>query len=868
MNARVYEIRRRHPQGAPKTLSDVHRAHLRASGLSDEAIEANGFYTESNGAQLAELLGWKRWPQARGTAIVIPFWKPDAGPNDEPFYARVRPDVPHVVEEKGKKRSRKYEAPVDGGIWIYFPAYSRRELRYRNRLSPVVFVEGEKKAAALDAIETDAPFAVVGASGVDSFHDTGHRDATDEWRFHPDILSAIDFKGRDCFVCFDSDQATNDNVQTAIRTIAHMAISAGAASCQNVIPPPSEGGQKRGIDDFLVDEGPEATLDLFTFASKVEPLDRSKHAPTVLRHIWCAEAPLDERLRIPRVYAIDNKTGAIWREEFGKKPEFVERSPMFIKRITSDLYTGHEQIEITFRRAQSWRVVSVPRRSLIDSRSIVSELGPVGAPVDCNTASKVIAWLRDFETDNDRRIPRSRSVNRCGWATVEGKRCFVLGQEVLTADGESVDLVVDRNAERARLSAGLTEQGTLEAHTEALRTAWEASPVAAMAIAAALAAPLLKLLGQPIFAVHLYGDSSKGKSSMLKVAASTYGDPRNDEWIASWNSTTVGHEQRAAHLCDLPLPIDEAGVVEARERDKAVYLLVNGVGRTRGARDGGLRETQSWRTVVLSTGEALLAGEESATGAQVRVLQRHVAGFGSLDAAGVDAVRRACEQNYGHVGRAWLRHWLDASDEEIGEARETLSKLVRSMQASTDASKGIIARQAATWALLAFVEHAASSVLGIGKEGGATIATMYADQSEARPVRTAAERGLDTVAHWIASQGEAFPALTTSADGGKYPKIEGHPRELFGYIDGARVCIFPASLRKVLAASGVDDDVALRSWRASGILIPGDAKALTCSVRVNGGRQRMVVLSAESVGVGASGPARTNDGLDEFGGAR
>lgn len=98
MNARVYEIRRRHPQGAPKTLSDVHLANLRASGLSDAAIEANGFYTESNGAQLAELLGWKKWPQARGTAIVIPFWKANAGPSDEPFYARVRPDVPHVVE--------------------------------------------------------------------------------------------------------------------------------------------------------------------------------------------------------------------------------------------------------------------------------------------------------------------------------------------------------------------------------------------------------------------------------------------------------------------------------------------------------------------------------------------------------------------------------------------------------------------------------------------------------------------------------------------------------------------------------------------------------------------------------------------------
>jgi hypothetical protein len=871
-NLRLVRVPRRHAQGAPKGLSDAHRAQLRASGLDDAAIEAGGFYTETAASALADLLGWRSWPQARGGGLVIPFWKAsDADPEIDPFYARIRPDVPHVVEEKGKKRARKYEAPKDAGTWIYFPAYSRLERRYANTSLPVVFVEGEKKGAALDALKMERPFAVIAGCGVDSFHDVAHRAETDEWRFHADILAGVDFRGRDCFVCFDSDQVTNDAVQTATRTLAHMALQAGAASVQNVIPPPAEGGGKRGIDDFLADAGPAAVIDLFSWDAKpIEPLDRSTHAPTVTRHPWCADAPVDERLRIPRAYTIDHKTGSVWREpDDGKKrAESVERSPIFVRRITSDLYTGHEHVEVVFRRAQSWRISTVPRRALIDSRSIVGELGPMGAPVDSTTAPKVIAWLRDFEADNDRRIPRARSVNRCGWAVVDGRRCFVLGPEILTREGEAVDLVVDRHGERARLSAGLTTSGTLEEHTAALRDAWNASPIAATAIAAALAAPLLKLLNQPIFAVHLAGDSSRGKSSMLKIAASVYGDPRNDEWLASWNSTTVGHEQRAAHLCDLPLPIDEAGVVEARERERAVYLLVNGVGRTRGARDGGLRETQSWRTVVISTGEKKLADETSATGAQVRVLQLQVSGFGSLDARGVDDVRRRAEANHGHVGRAWLRWWLEASDEEVGEARTRLAQLVRDVQAGMPAGAGLRARQGATWALLSYVEHVAAGALGIGQEGGRTVGELAAGIGDLATVhttvRTAAERGLDAVTQWIASMPEAFPLLKVGGNGARYP-TETKARELFGYLDGvaSEVWIFPAALRKHLAVAGIDDDVALREWRASGALVLSaeDQRGLTSVVRFNGGRQRMIRLRSDAVGLG---DLSTSVGGDDF----
>src|SRR5690606_4885443 len=205
----------------------------------------------------------------------------------------------------------------------------------------------------------------------------------------------------------------------------------------------------------------------------------------------------------------------------------------------------------------------------------------VGAPIDSNTAAKVVAWLRDFEHVNADRLPRIGSVDRLGW---HGEDRFMLGDKLI-GDEEAEPLVLDTRG-REELVRAFSPRGDYEAHVEALRRAWEADPLAAMMIAAAFAAPLLRHLLAPDFAVHLAGDSSRGKSSMLKIAASVYGDVANRLWVASWGSSPAAHEIRAMQLADLPLPIDEAGVAsDPRARERIVYTLMNGGGRMLAKRD-------------------------------------------------------------------------------------------------------------------------------------------------------------------------------------------------------------------------------------------------------------------------------------------
>lgn len=63
-------------------------------------------------------------------------------------------------------------------------------------------------------------------------------------------------------------------------------------------------------------------------------------------------------------------------------------------------------------------------------------------------------------------------------------------------------------------------------------------------VAVALAAPMLSLLGRESFGVHLFAESSKGKSTTLNIANSIYGNPEKIK--LSWSTTATGVKNEAA----------------------------------------------------------------------------------------------------------------------------------------------------------------------------------------------------------------------------------------------------------------------------------------------------------------------------------
>ncbi|EHH4145842.1 DUF927 domain-containing protein, partial [Escherichia coli] len=117
-----------------------------------------------------------------------------------------------------------------------------------------------------------------------------------------------------------------------------------------------------------------------------------------------------------------------------------------------------------------------------------------------------------------------------------------------------------------------------------------------------LAAPVNSLVGGGCFGVHLFAQSSAGKTTTVEAATSLYGDP--EMLKLSWDATRYGLTVEAAARNDGFIPIDEIGQ-GGRINDiaQSAYSLFNGVGRIQGRKDGGNRAVIRWKIAALSTGE-------------------------------------------------------------------------------------------------------------------------------------------------------------------------------------------------------------------------------------------------------------------------
>lgn len=188
----------------------------------------------------------------------------------------------------------------------------------------------------------------------------------------------------------------------------------------------------------------------------------------------------------------------------------------------------------------------------------------------------------------------------------------------------------------------------------------------------AFAGPLLEPAGEESGGFHARGASSSGKTTMLKVAASVWGNP--SQYCRLWRATTNGLEGLAALHNDGLLILDELGQVNPREAGEAAYMLANGRGKARAARDGTARQSTTWRSLFLSAGEESLfalmeqAGRRPTPGQELRLADFDAdagAGMGALESLNehansaelAAALKDAAGRFYGSVGAEWLR-WL------------------------------------------------------------------------------------------------------------------------------------------------------------------------------------------------------------------
>lgn len=190
---------------------------------------------------------------------------------------------------------------------------------------------------------------------------------------------------------------------------------------------------------------------------------------------------------------------------------------------------------------------------------------------------------------------RARCVERTGWHG----NVFVMPDRTI---GEDEERILFQSA--SATPGTFKQKGKLAAWQTNVAALCSGNSRLVFAVSAAFAAPLLHVSGMESGGLHLRGDSSTGKTTALRAAASVWGGM---EYLQRWRGTSNGIEATAAQHSDCLLVLDELSQVDPKEAGEAAYMLANGSGKVRASRNGGLREAASWRILFLSSGEAGLA---------------------------------------------------------------------------------------------------------------------------------------------------------------------------------------------------------------------------------------------------------------------
>lgn len=386
--------------------------------------------------------------------------------------------------------------------------------------------------------------------------------------------------------------------------------------------------------------------DLDTFKGRFENAIAEAVSLNVQTHTGTVEevipgAPI--QVRLPGGWRVDSRGLHILKEE---GPVCICPTPILISKRLKNLDSGEEKMELTFHRDGKWHAISTARSTMFQA-SKLPMLSDRGLPVNSINARDVVQYLASLEAENMDILPLVRCTDHLGWV---GEKQFL--------PGFAPDVILDLDPSTGYIARACDPRGDYEKwrfSVGALRQD-KASLGFRFALAASFASPLLHLLNQRVFIVHLWGESRGGKTAALKAALSVWGDP--DVLMFNFNSTKVGIERLAGIYANLPIGVDERQVAGDRQNlvDGFVYLLGLGKGRTRGTKSGGVQDTARWSAVSITTGEEPLAGTNSNTGIFSRVIELY--GKPISDERVARTIHSISTEAYGQAGQQFMGELL------------------------------------------------------------------------------------------------------------------------------------------------------------------------------------------------------------------
>jgi uncharacterized protein (DUF927 family) len=223
-------------------------------------------------------------------------------------------------------------------------------------------------------------------------------------------------------------------------------------------------------------------------------------------------------------------------------------------------------------------------------------------------STEMIKYFDKFVTQYQYVLPEETVASKSGWKN--DFSLFVVGDKAISATG--IQTVLQKDNPTAEV---YTQKGELGPVVEVINMLRKYDAVS-FKLYTTCTPPILKLLNIHSFVETQQTPSGRLKTTMGLLAASIWGDPERLQLNAE--STRAGILKNVEFCTDLPIFVDETSITDNIK--DMVYLIANGVGRSKSNSEGGLVMPSTWSTVVLTTGEKPILPESALMEQQVRVV--------------------------------------------------------------------------------------------------------------------------------------------------------------------------------------------------------------------------------------------------------
>ncbi len=609
------------------TLKPDHREKLKAeSGLSDEAINARGYWTcEEGGKATLKYLGLSA---DLGRCLIIPLWN-------------------HRGERAG--HIARLDNPIKGKPKYRFPKGATNVLDVnplvRGLLDdpnvPLLVTEGAKTADSANS----RGLCCINLNGVYGFRGTNDKGgiatlaALNEIVFTGKKPSGEKF-GRVVYVTFDSDVTVNPKVEKALRNFSAVSASRGAI-VKIVTFEAAANGDKTGMDEFFARDG--GTVEkLFSMARDLESESERKRRQA------------SDKDKNP--YTIEGGCIVMQTERaFGAGTVIVAD---FAAHITEEIISENGErmycIEGKTRYGDAIKV-DIEAKTFDDDYTLKRQMGAAAgarAAIRAGAAKHIGPAIKLLST-SERRI--TKRFDRTGW---HDEKFLIPGR---IRDGQQIVLPDD-------LPYFIDPAAQLGLGLEALEALIEAQEIQATAplLAAYLQAPFApRAAFKKRYAVAAIGRTGTFKTTVNQLLMSIYGPKfADDEYLTRWGEGATRNAilKQGTYCHDMPSITDNFKPNIGRAGDFAALVnsIVEGGEKKRLDSNSDLKASKSIRTVPIFTGEDI-PDDDPATLARVLIIPFPVFGQRmnrNLSKAQVSA-HHLCA-----VGGAWL-DWLESDEGAI-----------------------------------------------------------------------------------------------------------------------------------------------------------------------------------------------------------